>query len=256
MQTLFWDPNPILFSLGPITIHWYGLFFAAGFIIGLFTLNKIFEYERKPKKELDDMFFYGLLFTVVGARLTHCIFYEPNYYFSNPLEVLKFWKGGLASHGGGAGLLLVLVHFSRKSKHISLIWLLDRVVIPTAFAAMLIRIANFVNSEIIGIPTNSNWGVVFQKIDDIPRHPAQIYEAGLYLCVFLILISLYVRIRRKLIPGSLFGLFLVLVFTGRFFIEFFKTQQSNVDISFISMGQILSIPYIFLGFIFLVKSIK
>jgi prolipoprotein diacylglyceryl transferase len=163
-------------NLGPFSVRWYGLLFAASFVIGFQIMNWIFKIEKKSEKDLNDLVWYMILGTVIGARLGHCLFYNPEYYLSNPLEILKIWQGGLASHGAAVGILTAMYLYSKKKVGQSFLWILDRVVITVALAGSLIRLGNLFNSEIIGIPTDLPWGFVFTLIDEIPRHPAQLYS--------------------------------------------------------------------------------
>jgi prolipoprotein diacylglyceryl transferase len=194
--------------------------------------------------------------TIIGARLGHCFLYDPYYYLSNPVKILAVWEGGLASHGGGIGVVLSLYLYKRKTQE-SYLWLLDRVAIPTALAAFFIRIGNLFNSEIIGIPTQGPWAVIFEKVDSIPRHPAQVYEALSYILIFFILMFIYKKRERQLNNGLIFGVFLILIFTSRFFIEFVKSSQESYSTSFwMSTGQILSIPFIIAGILLIIVTFK
>ncbi|MEJ5286654.1 MAG: Prolipoprotein diacylglyceryl transferase [Candidatus Kapaibacterium sp.] len=255
-----WTGSPEIFRIGAFAIRWYGVLFALGFIIGYQIMTYIFKKENKPIKELESLVFYVILGTVIGARLGHCLFYEPEYYLSNPLEIIKVWHGGLASHGGAIGVLFALWLFSRKHKKINLLWLLDRIVIPTALVASLIRIGNFFNHEIIGKPTDVPWAIIFnvyqgnQVIGTTPPvHPSQLYESVSYLIIFVLLFLFY---KKKILqsPGVPFGLFFFLVFTARFLIEFTKAPQADFEQYLpLSMGQILSIPFVLVGLYFLLR---
>src|SRR3989339_257389 len=249
-----WDVSPDIFSIGPITIRWYGLLFAMSFIVGYQIMVKIFKRENKSEQDLNDLVWYMILGTVLGARIGHCLFYNPDYYLSHPLEILQIWKGGLASHGAGIGIIAALILYSKKKKDISFLWIMDRVVITVALSGFFIRMGNLFNSEIIGKPTNGNWGFVFVSVDNIPRHPAQLYEAIAYLLIFIFLISFYFRVKGKFKNGLLFGFFLISIFGFRFFIEFFKENQSPFEQNlFLNMGQLLSIPFVIMGIYFLFR---
>ncbi len=255
MPLIHWNADPTLFALGPLAIRWYGLLFAAAFLIGFYLMQWIYRREQQPLEELDRLLLYLLIGTVVGARLGHVLFYDPGYYFAHPLDILKIWEGGLASHGGALGILLALFLYQRKHSYVSYLWLLDRLAIPAALGGMFIRIGNFMNSEILGIPTGGNWGVVFQRVDALPRHPVQLYEATVYALIFLVLLLLYRRPAIRMRAGALFGALMVLVFVARFFLEFFKTRQAAYEASFqISVGQWLSIPFVLLGLALLVHA--
>jgi len=254
---IYWDISPDIFSIGPIVIRWYGLLFAMSFLVGYQIMTVIFKKENRSEDDLNDLVVYMILGTVIGARLGHCIFYNPDYYFSHPLEILQIWKGGLASHGAGIGIITALILYTRKKKEISFLWIMDRIVITVALSGFFIRMGNLFNSEIIGKPTNSNWGFVFASVDNIPRHPAQLYEAIAYLLIFIFLYWYYFTAKEKLKNGLLFGIFLISVFGFRFFVEFFKENQSPFEQNMVlNMGQILSIPFVILGIYFLIRKEK
>jgi prolipoprotein diacylglyceryl transferase len=245
---IYWDVGREIVSLGPLTLRWYGILFALGFIVGFFIVRWMFRIERKPEADLDRLLLYLLVGTIVGARLGHCLFYDPAYYLSNPLEIIKVWKGGLASHGGGIGVFLALYLYSRKHKDQPYLWVLDRVAVPTALAGSFIRLGNLFNSEILGVQTDVPWAFIFARVDRVPRHPAQLYESLSYLLIFLLLLWLYNRFREKTPPGLLIGVFLVSVFTARIAIEFVKVRQAAFGEALpLSMGQLLSIPMILAG---------
>jgi len=247
MEYLVWDVNPILISLGGLNVHWYGFLFAMGFIVGLKITEAIFKAENRNIDDIDKGLIYVMIGTVVGARLGHCLFYDPAYYLSNPLEILMIQKGGLASHGGAMGVLLGLYLFAKAQKY-SYLWLLDRIVIPTALVGAFIRIGNLFNSEIIGDTTTVPWAIIFARVDTLPRHPTQLYEALAYVVIFAILFTLYKKYAVQLKAGVMFGLYMVLTFSTRFAIEFVKTQQENYTLDLpLNTGQLLSIPFIILG---------
>ncbi|GJQ62046.1 MAG: prolipoprotein diacylglyceryl transferase [Melioribacteraceae bacterium] len=249
---IVWSVEPTIFELGPFSVRWYGLLFALGFIIGFQIFTKFFEWEKRNKDDLNDLLWYMIIGTVVGARLGHCFFYDAAYYLANPLEIFMIWKGGLASHGATIGILVSLYYYSKKKKDQPYIWVLDRMVIPTALGGAFIRLGNFFNSEIIGEKTDVAWGVVFTRVDDFTRHPAQLYESIAYLVVFFILMVLYIKRREILKPGFILGLFLVLVFGFRFFVEFVKENQKGFEDGLaLNMGQILSIPAVLAGIYFM-----
>ncbi len=254
---VIWDVDPNIVSIGPLTIRWYGLLFATSFIIGYQIFVWIYKRENKPEKELSDLIWYMIIGTVVGARLGHCLFYNPSFYLSNPWEILAVWHGGLASHGAAIGILIALYLFTKKRKDTSYLWLLDRIVIVVALGGFFIRMGNLFNSEIIGLPTDVPWAFVFTRIDDVPRHPTQLYEAIGYLIVFIILFFNYKKNYKKFVNGINFGYFLVLVFGYRFFIEFFKEDQTYFEEGMLlNMGQILSIPLVLAGIYFIYTRLK
>lgn len=250
-----WDVSPDLFTLGPFTIRWYGLLFALTFIIGYQLMYWIFKREGKPENDVNDLVWLMVLGTVIGARLGHCLFYNPSYYLSNPLEILQVWKGGLASHGAGVGLFTAVYFYVRKREDQTYLWVADRLTMPVALSGLFVRTGNLFNSEIVGKPTDGTWGFIFTSVDDIPRHPTQIYEATSYFIVFWILFFIYKSKGKELKNGFLLGLFLTVFFAIRFSIEFFKENQELFEREMlINMGQILSLPLILLGIFFMVRS--
>lgn len=252
-----WNVNPEIFHLGSISVRWYGFLFAMAFVAGYFIMTWIFKKEERPQSDLEQLSVYMIFGTVIGARLGHCLFYNPEYYLSNPLEIFKVWEGGLASHGAAIGIIIALYLFSNKRKNYPLLWVLDRIVIVTALGGTFIRLGNLFNSEIIGQPTDVSWAFIFTAVDELPRHPTQLYESIAYLIVFLTLFLVYYKGIEKSRRGLLFGLFLVLVFTFRFFIEFLKENQSGFEEGMaLNMGQLLSIPFVIIGLAFILKSFK
>ena len=257
---IFTIPDDIAI-IGGFSIRWYGLLFAMSFIIGYVLMQKIFSNEGMSTKVLDELSTYMIILTIAGARIGHCLFYEPEYYLANPLEILKIWEGGLASHGAGIGIVAGLFVFSRKNKK-PFLWVMDRVVIIVALAAFFIRTGNLMNSEIFGNITTMPWGFQFVRYYDIelttdPRHPTQIYEALSYLGIFFFLYNYYWSRKGFVKPGMIFGYFLVLVFGSRFFIEFLKVPQVGFEESMaLNMGQLLSIPFVLAGAALIIWSRK
>jgi prolipoprotein diacylglyceryl transferase len=253
-----WDVSPEIFSIGPVSIRWYGLLFAASFLIGFQLMSKIFKQGDKSQKDLNDLLWYMIIGTIVGARLGHCLFYNPDYYLHNPIEIFKTWKGGLASHGAAVGIVIAIYLYSKKKVGQSFLWVMDRIVITVALAGFFIRTGNLMNSEILGKVTNVPWAFKFVNayVSDpmSPRHPTQLYEALAYLLIFIILFLIYNKNYKRIKDGFLFGLFLVLIFSARFVIEFFKENQSAFEEGMIlNMGQLLSIPLIIWGFYLIFK---
>lgn len=250
LQYITWNVNPEILPVGPLSIRWYGLLFAASFLFGYLILQKVFKREGISQELLDRLTVYMAIGTIVGARLGHVIFYDPVYYFSNPIRILKIWEGGLASHGAAIGILIALYLFAKKSKK-SYLWIMDRIVIVVALAGFFIRTGNLMNSEIYGVETHLPWGFIFVRRGEmVPKHPTQIYEALSYLAIFFLLYWLYRRRTDKIKEGYLFSIFLVLVFTARFFIEFIKEVQSPWEANLpLDMGQILGIPFVIAGVI-------
>ena len=256
MNYITWNMDPVLATLGPLKVHWYGLLFALGFIIGFQIMQWVFKRENKNIEDLDRLLWFLLIGVIIGARLAHVIFYDPSYYFSDPIKILKIWEGGLASHGGAVGALIGLYLFKRKTEY-SYLWLLDRLAIPTALLATFIRTGNLFNSEIVGIETTMPWAVIFERVDMLPRHPAQAYEALSYLFIFIVLFVLYKTSKIKDKPGMLFGILLSFVFIARLLIEFVKTKQTAYSSDlWLSTGQLLSIPFILAGLLLVFLAIR
>lgn len=254
-----WDPNPEFFNIFGISVRYYGLLWA----VGIFFAYLIVRYQYRDKgiseKKFDPLFFYCFFGILIGSRLGHCLFYEPAYYLANPLEIflpIKFlpgggWKftgyAGLASHGGTLGLIIALWLYVRKVK-MNYMDVLDMIAVATPITACFIRLANLMNSEIIGKVTNVPWAFIFERVDLNPRHPAQLYEAIAYFIFFLIHMFLYKHYSKKLHRGFFFGLCLTLIFTFRFFIEFIKIDQVDFEATMtLNMGQWLSIPFVIIG---------
>ncbi len=250
LSYITWDVSPEIFSSGFITLRWYGLLFASGFLVGQQIMTYIFKADGRPVKDVEALTLNAVISTVIGARLGHCLFYEPEYYLSNPIEILKVWEGGLASHGATIGILLGLYLYSRKRPDQSWFWIVDRVVITVALGGAFIRMGNLFNSEIYGIPTTLPWGFIFVRDGEtIPRHPTQIYEALFCLVLLFITWFLWKKYRKSLPEGIIFSVFIILLFTFRFFIEFVKTEQVEFEKGMaLNMGQWLSIPAVAFGF--------
>ena len=252
MDYIVWNVDPVLFSWGPISVRWYGVLFALGFFQGFWILNWMFRREGKPVEDLDDLFLYLFIGVLVGARLGHCLFYDPQYYLSHPLEILKIWKGGLASHGGAVGVLLTGYFYSKRHPGYSMLWMLDRGTLGLAIVSALIRIGNLFNSEIVGLVTTVPWAFIFERVDFLPRHPVQLYEALSYLAIAGVMLYGYLHWVNRMKDGFLSGVFMVLMFSARFFLETFKTRQAAYGIdNYLSVGQWLSIPF-FLAGVFLI----
>lgn len=249
-----WDVDPEFFRREvfgiTIALRYYSFMFLIGFLIGYYYILKIFQNEgREAKEECSSLLTHLLLGTVIGARLGHCLFYEPGYYLLNPLQIIQIWKGGLASHGGFMGAMVGGYLWLKKYQGNSVFWLLDRLTAPSIFTGSLIRVGNFFNSEIVGQPTDGTWGVVFKKLgEDFPRHPTQLYEAVGYFAISGILLIIFHKNRDKWVVGRIFGLGLAMGYFWRFLMEFFKIDQVSWENEMIlNMGQILSVPFIILG---------
>lgn len=255
-----WDVSPEIFSTDFISVRWYGLLFASAFFFGYIIMKKIFDKEEIPVETLDKLSIYMLIGTVLGARLGHVIFYQPDYYINHPLEVLQVWKGGLASHGAALGMLISLYLFSKKTEQ-SYLWVLDRMSIVVAIGGFLVRMGNLMNSEIVGRITDVPWGFVFvreiQYLGPEARHPSQLYEGLSYLLLFGILMWMYFRKNLGQKPGVIFGVFMIGLFTARFIIEFHKDIQVDFEQNMsLNMGQILSIPFVLFGIYLLIVKLK
>lgn len=259
-----WNVDPELFRIGSFAVRWYGLLFVSGFVLGYWMFTKFFERENVDKRILDPLLYTLLLGTLVGARLGHCIFYQPDYYFGSWdgfLEIFQVWKGGLASHGGTIVLFFCMMWFARKygpKNNFDFVWILDHLCIAVAFAATFIRLGNLFNSEIYGDVTSLPWGFVFERRGEVePKHPTQLYEALSYFLLGIFLLWLYVKKLDKVYRGTFIGIFFIVCFGMRFIIEFIKEPQVEFEETMLlDMGQILSIPFIILGIGFLVYAWK
>jgi prolipoprotein diacylglyceryl transferase len=269
LAKIIWDVDPVIFEIGNFGLRYYSLFFALGFIIGYMIVKRMFQKENIPVKELDNLLIYVLVGGLLGARLGHCFFYDWAYFSQHPLEIIlpvqfqpEFrFTGfrGLASHGGAIGILIALILFVRKSKNIkNYLYVLDRVAIPTALAGAFIRLGNLMNSEIYGHPTDLPWGFQFVRNGDTwASHPTQLYEALAYLITFAVLLILYNKRWKKSQHGFFLGIFLIMIFVARFFIEFLKEVQVSFEEGMaLNMGQILSIPFILAGIGLLIYSMR
>ncbi len=248
LASIHWNVDPEIFRIGRFAIRYYGVLWALSFYLGYLIFTRIVKKEGLPEGFLDSLTIYIALGTILGARLGHCLFYQPDYYLSHPLDILKIWQGGLASHGAAVGIILALYFFSRAHK-VSWLYVMDRLVITVALAGFLIRMGNLMNSEIYGVETNLPWGFIFEQNSEIfPKHPTQLYEAFVYLLIFVILYFIYLKTNSKPRQGLLFGIFLTGVFAARFIIEFIKEPQVEFEKTMsLNMGQLLSIPFVIAG---------
>lgn len=264
INQIVWDASPIIFSIGSFELRWYGVLFALGFVIGYQIIAWAFKIENRNEKHLDALLLTMIISIVLGARIGHYVFYEGDNFLVDPLPFL--WDmlippyAGLASHGAAFGTLIGLYLFKRKHKEYDYLWLTDRLVIVSALGGAFIRLGNFMNSEIIGKPTDSPLGVIFKQnheFSQVPRHASQLYESISSLILFFILLFLYNKWREKTPKGSLTGIFFIWIFGLRFFYEFTKENQVAFESNMaLNMGQILSIPAVLIGVYFLAQSFK
>lgn len=257
LNFVYWNADPVLFSLGPLSVRWYGLAFAVGFILGYYIVARMFRHEGAPERWLGILLTYVVVATIVGSRLGHVLFYEWDYYSRNPMEILKIWNGGLASHGGTIGNIIAVLLFSWIVAKKPASWTFDKLVIPIALVGGLIRLGNLMNSEIYGGPTDLPWGFVFLRNGEtVPAHPTQLYEALCYFLLFALLMWMYWKRNAEERPWLITGVFFIGIFLPRFLIEYVKNVQVSSEYEMIArygmnLGQMLSIPFIALG-VFLV----
>lgn len=253
LSQIIWDVSPVIFTLGPLSVRWYGLAFAVGFIVGYNIVAKMFKHEGVPEKWLGILLAYLMVGTLIGARLGHVFFYEWDYYSQHPGDILKIWEGGLASHGGTIANIIALFLFSWLVSKKPASWTFDKIVVPTAFVAALIRLGNLMNSEIYGGFTELPWGFIFVRDGQtLPAHPTQLYEAMCYLALFGLLMWMYWKKNAEERPWLMTGIFFIGIFLPRFLIEYVKNVQVESEYSMIAqyginMGQMLSIPFILIG---------
>ena len=268
LSFITWSADPALITLGSREIRWYGLAFAVGFLIGYKLIELMWKREKYPMEWLDKLFLYTMGGTILGARLGHCLFYDPAYYLARPTEILKIWEGGLASHGGTLGIIVATYFFSKYVSKKSMLWCFDRLVVPTGLVAAFIRLGNLMNHEIYGHQTDLPWAFRFvtnipawqsgaEPIYSLPSHPSQLYEAAAYLAIFAICLWLYFGKQAFKREGLIFGIFMIWVFGWRMIIESLKNVQEAWEADmFMNMGQLLSIPFIILGIWCVVRSAR
>lgn len=262
---IHWNPDPVLFHIGNFGLRWYSIFWMIAILAACQVVYKLYQVRKFPMDTYQSLFVYCMAGTFVGARLGHCLFYDPSYFLAHPLEIVlpvRFlpngdWiftgYAGLASHGGTLGLIIALYFFCRKTK-MHYLDILDMLGIAAPVASGFIRLANLMNSEIIGMPANLPWAFVFEQVDLQPRHPAQLYEALAYFVFFGIMVWIFRKRKDNVRKGFYFGLCITLIFTFRFFIEFLKERQVDFENAMpIDMGQVLSIPFIALGLYFVLR---
>ena len=260
LMSIFWDFDPVMFRIGEgFEIRYYGLMWALAIGLAAVMFDRFVKREGLPEKVSESIFYFGTLATIIGSRVGHCLFYEPDKYLAEPLRILTDIRdGGMASHGAAIGLLIGLWLFSRRNK-LPYLWSLDRIMIAVAIGGAMVRFGNLFNSEIIGAPTDAPWGFIFARLYPVgtpveamvARHPAQIYEAICYIATFVVLAWLYYKrdmARRR--PGLMFGVGLIGIFLTRFLIEFIKENQEAFEQSMtLNMGQWLSVPFIIAAFV-------
>jgi len=262
-----WNPNIELFKIGSFAIRYYSLMFVIAFVLGLQLMKRIYIEDKVSLEKLDTLFIYTVVATIIGARIGHFLFYDTKFLIEHPLEVLlpvRFnpfqFTGyqGLATHGAAIAVMIAMYFYSKKVLKKPLLWILDRIGIPVAIGGMFVRIGNLMNSEIIGKPTNSEYGFIFTQLgEDFPRHPTQLYEAFGYLITFIVLWFVYWKTDKKEKSGYIFGLFFVLLWSVRFIVEFFKEAQVNQRATWdLNTGQLLSIPLILMGLYFMFRKVK
>ena len=251
-----WDPDPIITEIGGYALRWYSVLFATGFVIGFFILRRLFAKENVSLETLDQMLLYSVVGTILGARVGNCLFYDFEYFSQHPLEILLPFKfspefeftgyRGLASHGAMLGLLTAYWLLARRTGK-SMFWFLDKGAIVGGLCLACIRLGNFMNAEIVGAPTDVSWAFIFPRVDDLPRHPVQLYGFIVYTLLFLVMLQYNKRSFGKVSDGHIFGIFIALLGTLRFGMEFIKRHYVFADESLLNMAQYLSLPMIVLG---------
>ena len=267
-SAIVWDPSLSPFSIFGFDVRYYSLCWCVGFLVAYYIVKKAYKNSGVDEDKFEPLFMYCFFGILIGARLGHCLFYEPEYYLAHPIEMIlpikKTAEGfsfigyqGLASHGGTIGVILSLLLYARKTK-LTLVWTLDHIAIAAPLFGALIRFGNFMNSEIIGNVTDAPWGVIFvQAGETLPRHPAQLYEAIAYLVIFLVQLVLYKMLRNRMGKGFFLGYCLFTIFTFRFFVEFIKENQVAFEEGMtLIMGQWLSLPFIAIGLYYMIKGIR
>ena len=256
---ILWNPPVEAFHIGGFAVRWYSICWCLALLSGYLIVQRLYKRQQIKEELFDPLFFYCFVGILVGARLGHCLFYEPGYFLSHPLEMLLPMRNvpghgwvftgyeGLASHGGTLGLMIALWMYVRKTE-LNIMRVLDNIAIATPICAFFIRMGNLMNSEIVGRPTDVPWAFIFERIDMQPRHPGQLYEALVYLLLFIVGMALYKKMGARVGTGFFFGYCLTTIFTARFFIEYTKEIQEAFEASMLlNMGQLLSLPFIALG---------
>jgi prolipoprotein diacylglyceryl transferase len=271
LDFITWTFDPELIS-SPVTVRWYGLMFAIGFLVGYEIVWRMFRHEGAPEKWVGSLFVYVVVATFFGARFGHVFFYAWDYYSQHLGDILKVWEGGLASHGGAIGIVIAILLYSKYVTKKNPLWTFDRLVVPVPFVGALIRMGNLFNHEIYGGPTDLPWGFSFidnigawmhgaQPIMTVPCHPTQIYEALCYLALFVVLMLMYWKWNAQRRQGLIFGVFFTVLFSARFLIEYVKNVQEPWEVGMIesigmNMGQLLSVPFVIVGVILIVRALS
>lgn len=262
LSAIVWDVDPVFFSVFGLEIRYYGLLWALAFVYGIYFFTKATKREGLPDRLVDSLFWCATILAIVGARLGHCLFYEPEVYLADPLRILNIREGGMASHGAALGFLLGLTIFAVRNK-MPFWWAADRLMVPVAIGGAGVRLGNLMNSEIYGGPTDLPWGFVFERVgESVPKHPTQIYEALCYVLVFVVLLWLYwKRDAGRKHPGLMFGIGVVGIFLSRFLLEYIKNDQVGFEEGMraaigMNMGQLLSVPLIIAGVVFIVIGLR
>ena len=264
VSSIVWDVDPIILHIGSIELRWYGLMWGLGFLLAYDMVSRLFKKEHYPDTWADTLFMYCLLSTVIGARLGHCLFYEWDYYSAHPIEILKIWNGGLASHGGVFAIILALIIYSKRVTHKSVWWLFDRMIPAVATVCFCIRFGNLMNSEIFGYPTSMPWGFEFVRSREWQQlyagqgcHPTQIYEMIYCAAAFIVSWVMYHKYHLEKHVGLITGVSLLIFFGSRFGLEFLKNPQvASENGMLLNIGQLLSIPLILLGIYLIYRSKK
>lgn len=267
-NAILWNPSISPFSIFGFEVRYYSLCWVVALLASYYIVKYTYKKSGVPEEKFEPLFMYCFFGILIGARLGHCLFYEPAYYLSHPIEMLlpirntaEGWvfRGyeGLASHGGTIGVIIALLLYVRKTK-LTMVWTLDHIAVAAPLFATFVRLGNFMNSEIIGNVTDAPWGVIFvQAGENLPRHPAQLYESLAYLVIFLVGLLLYKIYNNRMGKGLFLGYCLFTIFTFRFFIEFIKEEQVAFEEGMtLIMGQWLSLPFIIIGLYYMVKGIR
>lgn len=266
-----WDPNPIAFSLFNFDVRWYSLCWCAALLSGYLVMKWLYRDQKLPADKFEPLFLYIFIGVILGARLGHCIFYEPGYFLTSGKGIIEMllpiritdsgWHltgyEGLASHGGTLGMILAVLAYSKVHK-VRLLQVLDNMGVVAPISACCVRLGNLFNSEIVGTPTDQPWGFVFlHNGEDFARHPSQLYEAIFYLVLFIATVLIYRALKHKAGTGFFFGLCLTCIFTFRILVEFIKQEQEAFEQGMLlNMGQILSLPLVAIGIYFIIKGLK